>query len=74
MKVLGPPLTGGFSQSWSLRQGAMALYYAQHNFAAENDGKFTEDVFALVDFLTYPVTDEGVLLGECMDIPVISLR
>ena len=64
---------GGFPQSWTLRQGAMALYYAQQNFAAENEGEFTGDVFALVDFLTYPVTDEGVLLGECMDIPIINL-
>ena len=61
------------SQEWTIRQGAMAVYYAQHKYSAENDGDFTEDVFTLVDYLTYPVVDEGVLLGECMGIPIIDL-
>ena len=61
------------SAEWTLRQGAMALYYAQQKYAAENGGQFTEDVFALVNYLSYPVEDEGVLLGECMGIPVIDL-
>lgn len=68
-----PQLNEGFPQEWTVRQGAMAVYYAQHNYAKENDGHFTEDVFALVDYLTYPLDDEGVLLGECMGIPIIDL-
>ena len=51
----------------------MAVYYAQQNYASEHDGQFTEDVFALVNYLSYPVEDDGVLLGECMGIPVIDL-
>ena len=58
---------------WTLRQGAMAVYYAQQKYALENGGQFTEDVFALVNYLSYPVEDEGVLLGECMAIPIIDL-
>ena len=58
---------------WTLRQGAMAVYYAQQKYSTENDGDFTDDVFSLVDYLTYPVDDEGVLLGECMGIPIIDL-
>ena len=50
-----------------------AVYYAQQKYASEHDGQFTEDVFALVNYLSYPVEDEGVLLGECMGIPIIDL-
>ena len=61
------------TEEWRLRQGAMSVYYAQQNYAAENDEQFTEDVFALLPFLSYPVEDEGILLGECMGIPMIDL-
>ena len=61
------------TEEWRLRQGAMAVYYAQQKYASEHDGQFTEDVFALVSYLSYPVEDEGILLGECMGIPIIDL-
>jgi len=58
---------------WVVRQNAMAVYYAEHNFAATHDGVFTDDVLELVEFLTWPERDPGVLLGECAGIPWITL-
>jgi len=58
---------------WVVRQVAMAVYYAEHNYAADHDGLFTDDVFQLVEFLTWPEPDQGVLLGECASMPVIDL-
>eukprot|EP00092_Neocalanus_flemingeri_P041565 GFUD01045267.1.p1 GENE.GFUD01045267.1~~GFUD01045267.1.p1 ORF type:complete len:399 (+),score=134.63 GFUD01045267.1:53-1249(+) len=65
-----PPAT---NPEWVVRQIAMAVYYAEHNFADDHDGIFTEDVLELVEFLTWPEPDQGILLGECAGIPRIVL-
>ena len=54
------------SEEWSVRQVAMALYYAEHSYASEH-GEFTEELERLVEFISYPLgnTEPGILLGEC---------
>jgi len=62
-------------EEWTLRQVIMSLYYAQHNYADENQGLFTDDIFSLAEFITYPSQnlDEGILLGQCTNVPDIIL-
>jgi len=54
----------------------MSLYYAQHNYADKNQGLFTDDIFSLAEFITYPSQDldQGILLGQCTNVPDIILR
>ena len=70
-----PPETAGPVRhpEWEVRQVAMAVYYAQHNYATSHGGSFTDDVLELVPHLSWPDTDPGVLVGECTGIPRIVL-
>ena len=54
---------------WTLRSVAMALYYAQHAYAAANNGTFAADVAALAAF----TADPAVINGTCSAVPSITL-
>jgi hypothetical protein len=54
---------------WPVRSVAMALYYAEHAYAAANNNSFTADIEALFWY----TPDPHVLDGTCTSIPVITL-
>ena len=54
---------------WPLRSVAMAVYYAEHGYAAERGNRFTDD---LVELAAYTV-DPTVLEGVCTHVPIVSL-
>ena len=62
-------------EEWSLRQVAMALYYAEHSYASAHGDKFTEELDSLVEFISYPEgnSDPGTVLGECSSPPLIQV-
>ena len=58
-----------------MRQVAMALYYAEHNFASQNGGMFTDDLETLSQYVNYPLEDiDPDIFSACTDLPLIELR
>ena len=62
-----------YNPEWEVRQVAMAVYYAEHNYAAAHNHIFTDNPLDLTEYLTWPEKEEGILLGKCTTIPVIDL-
>ena len=61
------------NNEWTVRQVSMAVYYAEHAFAADHAGAFTDNVQELTKYLRWPQEDPGVLMGDCASIPWIQL-
>jgi len=62
------------SEEWTLRQVAMALYYAEHNFASHHGGMFTDDLETLSQYVNYPQQDiDQDIFSACTDLPLIEL-
>lgn len=70
--VPGQAVKGSYPE-WTVRQVSMAVYYAEHGFAAAHAGIFTAEIEELIPYLGWPQPDQGVLLGECASIPDIQL-
>jgi len=61
-------------EEWTLRQVAMGLYYAEQSFShGPGGGSFTDDLVALLPFLSWPDPDPEILLGVCSSPPVVTL-
>ncbi len=58
-----------YNPEWPVRSVAAALYYAQHAYAAANNGTFTADVQSLFWY----VSDPHILDGTCTSVPAITL-